>query len=344
MKIFFGTNRQPITKAGITRFNHRINPASPGELRFGTANLNDDGDISIDLFPETSRQGIKVSKRNFFDEAREAMLAGGGRDVLVFIHGYNVSFDEAIKALATMVEGLSKQGKEVVPILFSWPSDGSAIPWRSYYSDRDDAAASACALSRGFQKLAHYLKSLTKAELKAKLLNLPAPVQLCHQKIHLMVHSMGTFALSNALQRINDGTKHINRLWGEVILTASDEDEDILEDGRRLHNLSAFAERVSIYFNRGDLALRGSDYTKGNPARLGMMGPRNPRALPANIDVVDCSRLLKGFDGGFLQHSYYNSVDEVIADTAGLLDGVASEDLNRRYNEKTNHYSLKSKG
>ena len=47
--------------------------------------------------------------------------------------------------------------KAVRVVLFTWPSDGQKIPWWSYFSDRNDARASADAVGRAFLKLRDYL-------------------------------------------------------------------------------------------------------------------------------------------------------------------------------------------
>jgi esterase/lipase superfamily enzyme len=58
---------------------------------------------------------------------------------------------------------------------------------------------------------------------------------------------------------------------------------------------------VTVYHNRGDLALHGSDYTKGNPDRLGMNGPARPGMVHNKVHSVNCTTIVKGF----MEHSYY---------------------------------------
>ena len=47
---------------------------------------------------------------------------GNGRDVLVFIHGFNNSYDEARLRLTQIVADSNFAG---VPVLFTWPSRSS---------------------------------------------------------------------------------------------------------------------------------------------------------------------------------------------------------------------------
>ena len=112
-------------------------------------------------------------------------------DAILFIHGYNVTFKEAI---ATSVKiGKNNQdvngNKGVNVISFSWPSDGSMFPWIAYSNDRLDAAASGPAFARGLLKMADFFRNMS-------------PEEACHQKLHLMAHSMGNYVLRHALQEV----------------------------------------------------------------------------------------------------------------------------------------------
>ena len=66
-------------------------------------------------------------------------------------------------------------------------------------------------------------------------------------------------------------------------------------------DLHELARTVSIYHNSADMALHVSDYTKGNPDRLGSNGAVRAVALPDKVEQIDCSAIVKGF----VEHSYY---------------------------------------
>src|SRR5208282_1034754 len=63
-----------------------------------------------------------------------------GRKVLVFVHGYNTRFEEAVYRFAQIVHDAHV---DVAPVLFTWPSGGAAI---DYIYDRDSAVYSRDAL------------------------------------------------------------------------------------------------------------------------------------------------------------------------------------------------------
>ena len=343
MTIYFGTNREPDVHSKPTRFGSRINSRLPGELRFGTARIVGDS-VQIDVARETARGGVLklMPKDNVFEQLRQTMVANPGSDILVFVHGYNVSFDEAIRDAAAICQAYggasASPAKTYIPFVFSWPSDGSLLPLRAYYSDRDDAASSALALRRGFEKLASFLGDIAE---KAKAITKAGGDgrgYLCNGQIHVLAHSMGNFALSHAVDGISRNNARARRLWGEVILAAADEDETVFEPGSRFHRLGEFCNRVSIYINRNDRALIISDVTKPNPDRLGALGPRNPRALSTQVEIVDCQRVA---GGSLTQHSYYRTSPAVVADIAAVLGGKAGSDIDpRSYDPQKNHYRL----
>jgi esterase/lipase superfamily enzyme len=117
-------------------------------------------------------------------------------------------------------------------ILFTWPSDGQALPFVSYKSDRSDARGSGYAIGRGFLKLRDFLVRLKNDEAR------------CDGCLHLLCHSMGNYVLQNALARIIQFTPASSqpRFFEHVFLCSPDVDEDTLEPGEplgRLHEIPA---------------------------------------------------------------------------------------------------------
>ncbi|RMF80391.1 MAG: alpha/beta hydrolase, partial [Nitrospirae bacterium] len=150
----------------IHAFEERLDPAAsdvnqPPEARWG----------SQALFAELRRQMLRQT------------------DVVVYIHGFNVAWNEAVGSALALQEmlnlpapGAEPQG--VLVVLFTWPSDGRALPFVSYKSDRSEAAASGKAVGRGFLKLRDYLARL-RAEARR------GGAGPCDRSLHLLCHSMG---------------------------------------------------------------------------------------------------------------------------------------------------------
>ena len=66
--------------------------------------------------------------------------------------------------------------------------------------------------------------------------------------------------------------------------------------------------------------MRVSDYTKGNPDRLGQRGAARPQVLHHKMMQVDCSALVSGLT----QHSYYTN-GRIARDIRLALQGVAAD-------------------
>ena len=91
--------------------------------------------------------------------------------------------------------------------------------------------------------------------------------------------------------------------------------------GKQLGRLHEVCRNVNVYFNRGDLALRGSDYTKGNSDRLGTNGVARPAKLHQKVYQIDCSEIVDGF----MEHSYYLQ-GHINFDIRMSLDNIPQEE------------------
>lgn len=277
-------------------------------------------------------KAVKLGSAAMFADLQADMQQG--RDLLILVHGFNVSWEEAVataaafEAVVNRVDAQLDAGKPFQPLrvlLFTWPSDGAALPWASYKSDRSDAQGTAGALGRALLKLRDQLHQLGRevrqnsvavrhlrerlagrptAEIERAIAQLEA-TQLCGQKLHLLAHSMGNYVLQNALERLYDFSpgNQLPRLFDSVFLCAPDVDDNALEPGQPLERVTQVAQAVAIYHNAADTALRISDYTKGNPDRLGQRGAARPQALHQKVYQVDCAPMVTGLT----QHSYYTN-------------------------------------
>ena len=249
------------------------------------------------LSEKTGETEAKLGSAAMFDEVKGIMEKA--TDVLIFIHGFNVSWEAAVGsalALQAMLNrteaGVPAQKTQV--ILFTWPSDGMALPWVSYKSDRTEASASGYAIGRGFLKLRDFLASLRDRATRE---------ELCGQDIHLLCHSMGNYVLQNALERLGEftpGTK-LPRMFEHIFLCAPDVDDTVLEMGQPMDDVQELGRCVTVYHNRGDVAMHVSDYTKGHPERLGGNGAARPSLLHNKVHQVDCTPVVTGA----VEHSYH---------------------------------------
>ena len=278
---------------------------------------NENGAMKISAFEENITK-TKSSEQNppnatrygsltMFEEIQKIMKKS--HDVLIFIHGFKVKWNDAVGSALALQEMLNsdstmpssdptRANKSTLVVLFSWPSDGHLFFssdrrfFLVYRSDRQEAYESGCAVGRGILKLKDFLCGLRHNG-----------AELCNQEFHLLCHSMGNYVLQSTVEKIaqfSNGSD-LSCIFDHVFMCAPDVDDDVLEPGGPLDRLHKITHNVTVYFNTGDRALLGSDYTKGNPDRLGTTGFARPSHVHLKIRQVDCSPII---EGGF-EHSYY---------------------------------------
>ncbi len=341
MRIYFATNRDPDNIDAPTGFGERFSANGLTDLRFGVAEVSgkkfdhytlEVADEKLDVGLANAAVGNlakqKLGSQEIFERVRLEMLEQK-QDCLILVHGFNTSFAGALQLAAQVKDFYAARPMTV--FLFTWPSDGSLLPFKAYASDRDDARASGVALGRGLQKLAAYLRGTR-------------PEDYCGQSVHLFAHSMGNYALRWALQGIrscNGG--QLRRLLDQIALFAPDEDDDAFELEHKFLTLPDMARRVTVYHNAADKALIVSDSTKSNPDRLGASGPRNSRALPDKVSVVNCEPALNFLNDPSGHHYFYQN-EAVRRDVLAVLDGTPPQDISRReYLADTRSYRLMRK-
>jgi len=269
---------------------------------------------------EIHQPDVVLGSKAMFTDLKQLMEQAS--DVLVYVHGFNVSWTEAVGAAMALQLRLNNSpvrdtSQQVRVVLFSWPSNGTALPFVSYISDRSESKASGAAFARGVLKLRDYLMEICKRG-----------VNPCGQNIHLLCHSMGNYALQNALPRIADfsGGRALPRIFEHIFMCSPDVDADSFEDGKALNRLPEICRAVTVYYNREDKSMYLSDYTKGNPERLGCNGVARPALLNNKVNTVDCTPVVQ--DEGLVEHSYY--LNGLVNDDIRLsTDGVPFEDLLR---------------
>ena len=206
--------------------------------------------------------------------------------VLVFIHGYNNSFEDAALRTAQLHYDLDFPG---VSMFYSWPSDRQAL---SYLSDGQDIEWST-------PNIARFLEDLESND--------------GIDDVYLIAHSMGNRGLTKALLNLKQagGGSKIK----EIILAAADMDADLFNRDIA-PRFSRFFPRTTIYASSSDLALRGSG-AFSETARVGEIrnGAPTVSVLP-KIDIIDASTIATDFVG----HSYFGDNTSVISDIKLLVD------------------------
>ena len=347
--VHFATNREEKTRGEeVTGFGTGLNRRSPLWLRYGAADMAPRGRglettyriKDLRVAPENipgvtgaAGSATLLGSELVFEGLRERLIANKA-DLVLLLHGYACSFDNALSNAAEIKSRWATPDRPLETAVFSWPADGRTIPWMSYASDRDDARSSAKAVARSLLRFLGYLRDLDRGA-------------WCNAGIHLVAHSMGNYVLRQTLQAmISDlGGRTLPRVFKTIFMMAPDEDDDAFEDPKKLARLPELGESVHVYFARNDLALTISDKTKGNPDRLGSTGPRTLTSLPHKVTLVDCAPVSDTGSVTDARHQYYRKRPEVLEDVRQVLAGTAPEQvLGREWIPARNCFRIPARG
>ena len=341
---FFATNRN-LEQTDPPVFGEVFHKDGAEFYRVGkaTARRNDAGDYevtSITVAPEKAgTHGLdtdaRLGSRAVLDEMKAAMR-DGDRDAIVLIHGYASDFSDAIVRAAELTDKYRIQGKDgetraPVVLAFSWPANGRTVPFKSYASDRRDAAASGQAMARLFLRLCDFLTAEARRTLDAADEDTRAAHRPCPNRIHLVAHSMGNWALRHGLLAIREarGRDRLPRIFDNIFLMAADEDADALANPEKLGELHKIGNAVHVYHSKDDQALVISDVTKLNPSRLGSNGPEDMAQVSPRVTALDCREV--DWTGLLdANHQYYRQRAEVIADVNSVLAGEPLGEIDGR--------------
>ncbi len=221
-----------------------------------------------------------LDQQVFFDKLGLFMQRDGSRKTaLVFVHGFNISFEAAALRMAQMTSDLDFRG---TPLVYSWPSDASL---GSYREDERSVVE-----TEGH--LYHFLCGIAERSGKAG--------------IYLLAHSMGTRALTSAFIMLAKERPELLSCFGAIVLAAPDINAERFR--RELApSLAGHGVPVTVYASRSDNALRVSENVNGNP-RAGEVADI-PLIVPG-IETIDATDV----DSDLLGHSYYNRSRTVLSD------------------------------
>jgi len=243
----------------------------------------------------------------FWGLIRDRVCEDQHHSALVFIHGFEVNFDDAARRTAQLTYDLGYLG---APILYSWPSTGYFL---GYLADETSI-------------------EWTKPHLQEFLAKLAQVERI--SKIHIIAHSMGNRALAKILQSVtrSSGSPAVN----QIVLTAPD-----IDAGEFLQLASKFdgsAGRITLYASSNDHAIKLSKLVHSYP-RAGESG--DDIIITAGIDTIDASDV----DTSFLGHSYFADRRTVISDLYYLLrDGKSPNErysLESRATSKGEYWAFK---
>ncbi len=224
-----------------------------------------------------------IDSEKFVSFLRSKLSHFEKQDILIFIHGFNVTFADAIRRTAQLSYDLKFKG---APMAYSWPSRGEASEYM-----RDESS-----VQYTVPHLVAFLRKVIDNRGDAN--------------IHIIGHSMGTRALTNALKEISYiyAGKHI---FKNIILAAPDIDRDVFRESL-LPYVSKTTDKITLYASSDDSALKLSD-TLHSGERIGQGG--DDVFVYEGLDTIDAS----GIDTSLLGHSYFAEKKILVGDLKEVI-------------------------
>lgn len=293
VRVFFATDRKADAEGGFG--GERDAALSYGSIfvsipRQHRAGMIEKPSIWRLEFSEDPRKHMMITRQSitdrdgFFADLQATLARGGSRASFLFVHGYNVAFDDAARRTAQITYDLDFRG---APVFYSWPSQATL---QGYPTDENNVQWSEANL-KGF--LLDYVRNSGARD------------------IYLIAHSMGNRALTGAVKALFAEHPELRGRFKEIILTAPDIDADIFKRDIA-PALAAGCDKITLYVSDGDKALLASKTVHGYP-RAGDSAAGI--TVAPGIETVDAS----GLDTSFLEHSYFAETGSVLTDIRKLV-------------------------
>jgi len=224
---------------------------------------------------------------SYFGRMQAEMKKRKRKEAFVFIHGFNTNFDAAAKRAAQLAYDMDYRG---VPVLYSWPSAGKTF---MYVADTAVVRLS----GRRLYKFLLELRQRSGADV-----------------IHIVAHSMGNRALTDALELLamqQKAEEKTEPMFGQIFFAAPDVDAGLFKE--MLATIQPLAQRLTLYTSQEDWALVASRKLHGDAPRAGQAG--ETVLTSDKFDTIDMSAL--GED--MLAHTYFANDSSALADIMSLI-------------------------
>jgi len=221
----------------------------------------------------------------FVTQLTASLEVADARAVLLFLHGYNVSFEDAVRRAAQLAFDLKFPGRVLV---YSWPSEGRTV---RYLVDSVNV---------------EWTKPHFEEFLRLALTRVNA------QTVDVIAHSMGNRALVRTLEHFDTSalSPGCARLR-QIVFAAPDVDADVFRGLAAA--VASRAERCTLYASRNDKALLASKILQHYPRA----GDANDLVVVPPIDTVDASTVDTNLLS--LSHSIFSDKRSILNDIFTLI-------------------------
>jgi esterase/lipase superfamily enzyme len=236
------------------------------------------------------------------DLLRQQLARTSRRDVFIYVHGYNNTFEVATARIVQLWHFLGRVG---VPVIYSWPAGAKGLI-RGYTRDRESGEFST-----------FHLKQFLTA------------VAACPdvQRIHIIAHSRGTDVATSAVRELHlflGGNPEVTReklKLGHVVLAAPDLDMEVAAQRLTAERIGLATQRTTVYLNARDRAIGVADWLFESARRVGraMFTDFTPYQRDAFDRLSNISFIDVKVKTDLLGHGYFVSNPLVLSDLVLLL-------------------------
>ncbi|MCC7641902.1 MULTISPECIES: alpha/beta hydrolase [unclassified Janthinobacterium] len=309
VKVYFATDRQrDVGKPPAQRFSGERNIlGGNGPLSYGSCDISIPRDHRmgqlespslwrLEFRDDPAKHVVLLSaevqdRDNFFAALKTQIRASADKSAFLFVHGYNVSFEDAARRTGQMAYDLGFDG---APVFYSWPSRGGVA---GYTIDENNIEWSTPHITAF---LADFLASTEAAQ------------------VYLVGHSMGSRGLARAVADLLAAQPQLAQKITEIILSAPDIDAAIFKHDIA-PKLAGARNPVTLYASSQDLALAASKAVHGY-ARAGDSGAG--MLIVAGVETIDAT----GVDTSFMKHTYFAEKRSALSDMFYLIRNHARAD------------------
>jgi len=241
------------------------------------------------------------------DTLAEALRATPGRDILLYVHGFNSSFENTLETTARLWQAT---GRELLPVAYSWPA-GNPGPF-GYFKDRESGEFSV-----------FHLKETLRLLRSTPGLG----------RIHIVAHSRGSGVATTALRELVIEARAAGRNPRDslrvetLILAAPDLDFSVVRQRLIAERFGPAFGRITVYMNPDDgalgfaqLLMAGTRFGRLSFDQLGEAEREIFRRI-RNVHFINVSAVT-----GQSSHSYFKQNPEVLADLATVIKTGAHPD------------------
>ncbi|TGL17377.1 alpha/beta hydrolase [Leptospira bourretii] len=306
--VYYGTNRDIKNRSGI---NDYFGIDRSEKITYGFCKINipgykyrERGDLNTP-YVILNKEIYKSEKRHFYIKETPTVLSEedfikqlnvdlsnniNKKKVLIFLHGYNTSFNDAALKTAQLTHDLQFEGTS---IFYSWPSRAEKL---GYPADENE--------SRNSQH--NLIEFLSRIYSNNRFTD-----------IYIIAHSLGTRLISEIIYSDTKKIPNFKTKTKILVLAAPDIDPVYFRNSVA-PSFAALKSSITIYANKNDKALSLSEQFHDSN-RVGSISPSDN--IYPYIETIDAT----GTGEDFLDHSYFSDSYKLLNDMVYLLKGIKAK-------------------